>query len=328
MQTTPLILARIILAAVFPYQQASYRKMSSATQWSRPCKQQALPSPLYLLPGGNTIPYCHRCGRVISLRKIQSSQRSNSVIKYCSQGCRSRGLGQWDRVAENIFIALLEGKDVDPEVIRQWRETPMALTETKANPRAVKKSQITVMCFKVERIISSMRQLIGQTLGPTNSSSSKNIDDTDHGKDGNTPSCTSLNHEQARYLDGSHASSQSEADAAEWFSKQSAVENGAKSEQDDAKRRGQKKAEEREIVRCAARRLCVLGLPLQSETEADSLAVGREGRGRVKESKSTKNRTVNDHEVLQKCEAVLPNGKVVEPSFAKGDFGIRWRDIH
>ena len=58
---------------------------------------------------------------------------------------------------------------------------------------------------------------------------------------------------------------------------------------------GQQRAEEREMVRRAARRGVVFGL------------------------------LVNPSETRQKCEAVM-NGAVVEPSFAKGDWSIRWRE--
>lgn len=63
----------------------------------------------------------------------------------------------------------------------------------------------------------------------------------------------------------------------------------------EKRKQGQKKARQREMVRCAARRAVVFGLVLG------------EGGDR------------------RKCEAVM-NGKVVEPSFAKGSWGIRWRE--
>jgi hypothetical protein len=66
---------------------------------------------------------------------------------------------------------------------------------------------------------------------------------------------------------------------------------------------GLKTAREKEMVRCAARRGVVFGFAVSSEeTEASEKGP-----------------------VLRKCEAVM-NGKVVEPSFAKGNWGIRWRE--
>ena len=40
-------------------------RMSWMDSWSRPQKSQATPAPYYLLPGGESTPYCKTCGRVI-----------------------------------------------------------------------------------------------------------------------------------------------------------------------------------------------------------------------------------------------------------------------
>lgn len=64
---------------------------------------------------------------------------------------------------------------------------------------------------------------------------------------------------------------------------------------------GQKKANQREMVRCAARRGVVFGFVLNNSDND------------------------NGHEQRRKCEAVMQD-KVVEPSFAKGDWSIRWRE--
>lgn len=62
---------------------------------------------------------------------------------------------------------------------------------------------------------------------------------------------------------------------------------------------GQQKAHERELVRCAARRGVAFGFLLKTDP--------------------------SEPEERKKCEAVM-QGKVVEPSFAKGDWSIRWRE--
>lgn len=65
-----------ILALSYSYSQRSTRfreprhvekaaKMSWMDSWSRPNKTQATPAPYYLLPGGESTPYCKTCGRVI-----------------------------------------------------------------------------------------------------------------------------------------------------------------------------------------------------------------------------------------------------------------------
>ncbi|KAJ5025007.1 hypothetical protein J3E73DRAFT_214905 [Bipolaris maydis] len=61
------------------------------------------------------------------------------------------------------------------------------------------------------------------------------------------------------------------------------------------RREGQRKADEREMVRKAARRGCAFGF------------------------------TVPDEPEKRKCEAVM-KGAVVEASFAKGEWGVRWRE--
>ncbi|KAH9897228.1 hypothetical protein F4778DRAFT_248948 [Xylariomycetidae sp. FL2044] len=85
---------------------------------------------------------------------------------------------------------------------------------------------------------------------------------------------------------------------------------------------GQRRAAQREMVRCAARRGVVFGFAVESDGDGDDGGVdtqilGEEGRGsRQQNNKKSKRR---------KCEAVM-QGRVVEPSFAKGNWGIRWRD--
>lgn len=66
----------------------------------------------------------------------------------------------------------------------------------------------------------------------------------------------------------------------------------------EKRRQGLRKAKERDMVRCAARRGVVFGFRIDE-------GQGVEGR--------------------QIYEAVM-NGKVVVPSFAKGDWSIRWRE--
>lgn len=93
-----------------------------------------------------------------------------------------------------------------------------------------------------------------------------------------------------------------------------------------AKRRaGQKKAEEREFIRCVVRRAVVFGIEVDGWEE-----VG--GTGSTKKGKKGKGRNAEDEEVTEtevkprrKCEAIM-SGQIVEPSFAKGDWSVRWRE--
>lgn len=88
----------------------------------------------------------------------------------------------------------------------------------------------------------------------------------------------------------------------------------------DKRREGQKKAEEREMVRRAMRRGIAFGFIVEGDaTEArlDSKSSKRRG------SRSDKGDT-DQVPMKKKCEALM-NGTIVEPSFAKGNWSIRWR---
>ena len=96
----------------------------------------------------------------------------------------------------------------------------------------------------------------------------------------------------------------------------------------EAKRRaGQKKAEEREFIRCVVRRAVVFGVEVEGWEEVGG------GAGSTKKSKKGKGRSIEEDEEVteggvkprRKCEAIM-SGQVVEPSFAKGDWSVRWRD--
>lgn len=84
--------------------------------WSRPSKSQATPPPLYLTIG-DSVPYCHSCGRVIGDRKKTSGA---TEVKYCSARCRHQKPGPTDRKIEATFAKLLDG--ATPESIKEEQE--------------------------------------------------------------------------------------------------------------------------------------------------------------------------------------------------------------
>ena len=90
--------------------------------------------------------------------------------------------------------------------------------------------------------------------------------------------------------------------------------------------RGQRIAQEREMVRRAARRGAVFGFLVDDNDEGrhiDSAEIAKEPLKH--DTRHDGDNAVQGIEPRRrKCEAVL-NGIVVEPSFAKGDWGIRWR---
>lgn len=95
------------------------------------------------------------------------------------------------------------------------------------------------------------------------------------------------------------------------------------------RREGQKRADERELVRCAARRLCAFGVVVDKlvagEDAKDKGAKGK-GKGKGKGGVSGDDSGGGGgEEHRKKCEAVM-SGNVVEASYAKGEWGIRWRE--
>ena len=81
------------------------------------------------------------------------------------------------------------------------------------------------------------------------------------------------------------------------------------------RREGQKRAEEKEQVKNAARRAVAFGLLVDAPQEVFGGKKAKKGTQVPPE----------EAKVRRKCEALM-NGATVEPSFAKGDWSIRWRE--
>ena len=79
--------------------------------------------------------------------------------------------------------------------------------------------------------------------------------------------------------------------------------------------RGMQKAREREMVRQAARRLVVFGV----QNQVSSAVADGEGDRDTKADRADSN-----DEASMQLEAVQGE-RVVEPSFAKGEWGVRWK---
>ena len=91
---------------------------------------------------------------------------------------------------------------------------------------------------------------------------------------------------------------------------------------------GQKRADERELVRCAARRLCAFGVvvdDLITNGEAKNKGAKGKGKGRGKQKGGNDSDDGGEQEHRKRCEAIM-SGSVVEASYAKGEWGIRWRE--
>jgi hypothetical protein len=339
-----------------------FSTMSWMDSWSRPNKHATTPPPLYLTVG-DSVPYCHSCGRVIGERR----KHGTTEVKYCSARCRNSKPGPIDRKIEAAFAALLNG--ASPESLKEGTEAeeqvkPIADSKDGKDGKKHKKKasktvkgehRILIECQTVQDVVFAREKDPEKVYGrrknrkarfvvekPEDWRSVDMVDNpnqasaqgtTDAAAPGTTPKpTTSLTSEDDNANDTFSDSEPEEQeggivledakapnglpDQVEYGYGSGKVRppqmqndvNGSvggekgwaerieETEDMKAKRReGQRRADEREMVRKAARRGCAFGFTVEGEEEK------------------------------RKCEAVM-KGTVVESSFAKGEWAIRWRE--
>ena len=354
--------------------------MSWMDSWSRPSKSQATPPPLYLTIG-DSVPYCHPCGRVIGERKKTSGA---TEVKYCSQRCRHQKPGPLDRKIEATFVKLLEG--ATPESIKEEQERIKngEEAESKEERKSLEKEKgdtadeddgskfgkknksshkkktskakntpkgdhrITIDCTAVEELVFNREKDPEKVYGRRKNRRARFVVEKPEDwrsvdmVDKPAPTLaqdTASSAEDDRYSDsepedggivlahdnnGAKQAADEQPDTIEYGygggkvrppQAQSDI-NGSvggekgwaerQEETEEAKQRrleGQRRADQREMVRKAARRGCAFGFKA-------------EGEGGVRGGETGEKR---------KCEAVM-KGAVVEASFAKGEWGVRWRE--
>ncbi|OAL00441.1 hypothetical protein IQ06DRAFT_293769 [Phaeosphaeriaceae sp. SRC1lsM3a] len=323
--------------------------MSWMDSWSRPSKNAATPPPLWLTIG-DSVPYCHSCGRVIGERK----KHSGTEVKYCSARCRNSKPGPIDRKIEAAFAALLNGATPESLKAGEDQETlqEKAPSDGKHDKKHKKKGsktikgdhRIIVDCETVQDVVFKREKDPEKTYGRRKNRKARyvvekpedwrSVDMVDNPNSAPQPqTTTSLTSEDDN--DDTVSDSESEEqeggivletsrpqepgqaglpDQIEYGYGGGKVRppqaqndvNGSVGgekgwaerieETEDMKekrREGQRRADEREMVRKAARRGCAFGFDVEGEK--------------------------------RKCEAVM-KGTVVEASFAKGEWGVRWRE--
>ncbi|KAF1993023.1 hypothetical protein P154DRAFT_451340 [Amniculicola lignicola CBS 123094] len=285
--------------------------MSWMDSWSRPAKSQATPAPYYLLPGGENTPYCKSCGRVISSRKSQSANETTTTpVAYCGSKCRRRKPGKMDRQIEEAFAALLAGNNIIRNAPSHKKEIGK---KAKGDPR------VLVPCDAVEELVFGPRHDAKKDRSRRKNKARRAASDDEEWK---SAEMVDLDDSTTVSDGGSTVESRVDGDVLARMAVRSGTRvrppqevsevNGSvggekgraerieeTQEMAEKRKQGEKRAEERERVRCAARRGVVFGLCIEG------------GKG--------------EKEERRKCEAVM-QGRVIEPSFAKGDWGIRWRE--
>jgi hypothetical protein len=282
---------------------------------------------------------------VIGSRKAQTSKSSREIVKYCSNRCRHQKPGEVGKSIEKTFVSLLNGEDQD--VVSSGATASKNDKKQVALKKMKGETRLTVFCTTVEELIFGSRHDPEKTFGrkknrakrgAPDSGEWKTVDMEDTQDYGDNTTGQPSEAEQAVgdpdslkqvFLGaGKTRAPQNLSDVnfsvggeRGWAEKIEETEELKQKRQE-----GQRKAEEKEAVRCAARRLCAFGISVSEEAQNNE----EENNTRSRKPKVAPMLPVEDlghrAEKRRKCEAVLRDGMVVEASFAKGEWGIRWRE--
>ncbi len=266
----------------------------------------------------------------------RKTQSGNAVVKYCSDRCRHHKPGPVDRRIDDTFVALLEGEeDVGTK--------DQAITQ-KAKPRRklVKgESRILVECGTVEGLVFGSRHDPEKVFGrrknratralATDDGEWKSVDmqDTDGSVDSERDEPAGVQLDDQRAAPGPiirPPQTESAVNGSIGGEKGWAERKEETTEELEKRRAGQRRAEEREMVRRAARRACAFGLKVKGwDKGATATKEESKGKGKKHKNQGSQDGEAAMSEGRRKCEAVM-SGVVVESSFAKGEWAIRWRE--
>lgn len=256
----------------------TFSTMSWMDSWSRPNKSSATPPPLYLTDPSTK--YCSSCGRIISDRKSHHKSNSKSsnntdqsaqvnVVKYCSDGCRKRRVNPLDKRIDRTILALLQGQ------VGSGIEKIDVKSRTKKGDH-----RNLIATDEIEDVV------FDRNKEPANGSKVEAPGEDQPGSEAEFDPYE-VQDEAAMDSQGNRPNPTGPGSA-------------------EKRQEGQKRADEREAVRRAARRAVVFGFVV------DEKDISSKGQS-------------SDETPRRKCEAVM-SGQVVEPSYAKGNWYIRWRE--
>jgi len=284
------------------------------------------------------------------------------TVKYCSERCRHRKPSAADRRIESVFVALLDGGVPDAADLGMAHDDIAAEAEKlRGQPRQKGDARVLVSCEAVERMVYGSRadplktfgrrknratRALGKDDGPWRS---VDMEDTDEEEGAGTDGVDEDGEEDDDHdayggvrlanpvrdrgkvpgpmMRGSQMESEVNFSVGGERGRQEKLE-----ETPEAllkRREGERKAEEREMVRRAARRLVAFGVPVAADTTtapvyeevSKKAPKGKRGKGDKAPPPEPETRS----ERRKKCEAIM-NSQLVEASYAKGDWSIRWRE--
>lgn len=251
------------------------------------------------------------------------------MVKYCSERCRSKKPGPIDRRIERVIVGLLDGveqvegtgqvkrekvvKKGDPRVLVTMDEIEEAVFGSRFDPEKVFGRRKN----RRSRVIGGKKGEWKSVDMESESGSEQETgesEDEEHGEGGGG---AVLDTKTGAKVRPPQTESEVNFSVGGERGKMEKIEESAV----DAEKRheGQKKAEEREMVRRAARRGVVFGFETESEPRPE-MEVAKKGKKKHQDGPADETQPYR-----RKCEALM-QGSVVEPSFAKGNWSIRWRD--
>jgi hypothetical protein len=265
----------------------------------------------------------------------RKTQSGNAVVKYCSERCRHSKPGSVDRKIEDTFVALLEGKE--PNAADS--DGDAARLASIPRPKVTKgDGRILVECGTVEELVFGSRHDPEKVYGRRKNRATRSLaindgewksvdmEDTDGSLEDQAEESGEQQVEVPRSTVGPMirpAQVDSDVNGSIGGEKGWAEHKEETAEELEKRKAGQRRAEEREMVRRAGRRACAFGLKVEGTAEPtrEVISKGKGKRDKLQEVTSQS----GSSEWRRKCEAVM-NGAVVEASFAKGDWAIRWRE--
>lgn len=320
---------------------------------SRPRKDQAVPAPYYLTHP-ETTKYCHTCGRVIGSRRTNAAKASHAEVKYCSDKCKrhkpNTADGSVEGRIERALIELLEGRSVnpsedsppvkasyqpkkgDPRIIVELDELEEAVFGTRKDPEKTfgrrrnraRRGVPDAPERKSVDMVDDEDPQSGRQASSADMPPGESEDDFGNETDGSA-------HSQDRFVtDGVSLrirppQSRSDVNFSVGGERGWAEKIEETPEMQQRRLDGARKAEEKETVKQAARRAVVFGLPVPYDSRVSDQNCKSSKKKNNKAQPNQSKDGNESHLILRKCEALMNNG-VVEPSFAKGNWSIRWRE--
>ncbi|MCJ1397016.1 hypothetical protein MMC11_000208 [Xylographa trunciseda] len=276
-------------------------------------------------------------------------------MSTCDSNTKGPKIRPLDRKIEDAFVALLNGLTAtsthETEAPSPAAHADVGSTKAKRSKTKKKKGdpRITVVCSEVEAAVFGSRhdpeKVFGRKKnrarrGAADAGDWKSIDMEEAEAGGDSPGSTSesddtheasesapplkgaVNADYSNFGGGKvrPPQSQAEVNGSVGGEKGRAERGEETAEMLEKRKAGERRAEEKEMVRRAARRGCAFGF-------VDGMAAEMVPRKSKKEAAEPPEATVHGSQTerRRKCEAVM-NGVAVEASFAKGDWAIRWRE--